>query len=219
MRQSRQMTDKPDAETFDPSKPLDNARHEAFVQLIIEGKSQSDAYRTIYPDSLKWQDESVHEKASHVAALDKVKARITFLQNKAAEDALMTRQELLTLHTNAVRKRYAAPSRFLNVTPDGDVSLNLDPEKMKDDPSIKKLVVRVEASEEGDGKNDARVLSMEFHDYLDVAKEYGHLCGFAVPEKADVSITSTSLERFFEEISNTGGKWWRRRSTKNGLRR
>lgn len=164
-----------------------------------------------------YSEKTARQMAAENLSKPYIAEAIEKIRQDTLSKAVMTREELLKMHTIAIRKRFAAPSRFLNVTPDGDVSLNLDPEKMADDPSIKKLTVRVDSSGKGDGQNDARILSMEFHDYLDAAKEFADLEGFDKPIKQQVEVTSSSLEQVLEDIANAGGKWWRRRPSKNGL--
>lgn len=57
---------------------------EIFCQQIALGKSQYEAYLAAYPKSRGWKRSSVDAKASHLAALDKIKARKNELL-KAAE--------------------------------------------------------------------------------------------------------------------------------------
>ncbi len=59
-------------------------RQEAFATGIASGLSQADAYRAAYPRSAKWQEKSVWERASALAANAKVSARVAFLGAKAA---------------------------------------------------------------------------------------------------------------------------------------
>lgn len=76
------------------TEPLGNRRHERFAQLLVAGKSQADAYREVYPASLKWQDKTVHEQASRLANNGKVSARVAALQAEAASHAVMGAREL-----------------------------------------------------------------------------------------------------------------------------
>lgn len=66
------------------TKPL-TAKQEAFATGIASGLSQAEAYRQAFPQSRKWKDKTVHEKASRLAADDKVRARIQALLDKAAQ--------------------------------------------------------------------------------------------------------------------------------------
>lgn len=64
-------------------------KQEKFVQNIMAGMSQADAYRDSY-DVSRMADKTVHEKASRLMADGKVRARLTELRDKAAEASVMT---------------------------------------------------------------------------------------------------------------------------------
>lgn len=66
------------------TKPL-TTKQEDFATGIASGLSQAEAYRQAFSQSRKWTDKTVHEKASRLAADDKVQARIQELRGKAAE--------------------------------------------------------------------------------------------------------------------------------------
>jgi len=67
------------------------AKQERFCQELVQGKSQSDAYRAAFrPKTM--QRKTIHEKASKLAALDKVKARVAALMAPAIQ-RLQTSQE------------------------------------------------------------------------------------------------------------------------------
>lgn len=71
---------------------LANARHERFAQLVAAGKTQTEAYREVYPRSLAWKDKTVWENGSRLAA--KVAGRIAELQCAAASAAVCTAREM-----------------------------------------------------------------------------------------------------------------------------
>ena len=73
-------------------RALPNARHERFAQLVAEGRSQAEAYRAVYPRSLAWQDKTVWEKGSRLAA--RVAERVAELQRAAASAAVCTAREM-----------------------------------------------------------------------------------------------------------------------------
>lgn len=60
-------------------------KQERFVQELIKGKSQRQAYRIAYPSSEKWKDASVDQKASTLFANVKVKSRYEELKKKTEE--------------------------------------------------------------------------------------------------------------------------------------
>ena len=77
------------------------AKQEAFVQNILQGMNQADAYRSAYNAS-KMADKTVHEKASLLASQDKVRARLTELRDKLANPSIMTAQKRLEWLTQVI---------------------------------------------------------------------------------------------------------------------
>ena len=71
---------------------LKNARHERFAQLLAAGRSQSAAYREVYPKSKAWAGEGLHPEASRLA--HKVSARLAEIQQEGVSRAILTRNEL-----------------------------------------------------------------------------------------------------------------------------
>jgi len=77
-------------------------QQEAFALKVVEGFSQSDAYRFAYPKSQKWTDETLWPRASKLAAEYKVLTRIKELQAEAAQKCAVT-VESLVKHLDEVR--------------------------------------------------------------------------------------------------------------------
>ena len=90
---------------------LNNASHERFAQMVASGRSQSDAYREVYPRSRRWRDESVHERASKVTA--KVLPRVRELQESTASVAIADRDELAKNLTVFIRGEKRKPMEWL----------------------------------------------------------------------------------------------------------
>lgn len=65
-------------------------QQERFAQLVASGKSQADAYREAYPKSQKWAANAVHSKSSALAAIGKVRQRVSELRKPMVEDAQIT---------------------------------------------------------------------------------------------------------------------------------
>jgi hypothetical protein len=61
---------------------------ERFARLLLAGRSQSDAYREVWPRSRQWKPESVHVAASKMAA--KVAPRCGELLEASTENARLT---------------------------------------------------------------------------------------------------------------------------------
>jgi phage terminase small subunit len=64
-------------------------RQEAFCLAFVEAGNASEAYRRSYRPK-RMSAKSVHEKASHILAAGKVRARVAELRGKAAEKAVLT---------------------------------------------------------------------------------------------------------------------------------
>lgn len=78
---------------------LQNARHEKFAQGIASGLSQRKAYRAAFPNSVKWKDTTVDNRASELAKTSEVLGRLEELAKRASNDAIMDaaeRKEWLT---------------------------------------------------------------------------------------------------------------------------
>ena len=65
---------------------------EVFVQKIIEGMSQADAYRSAYPKN-KMSDKTVWEAASRLMRKDKVVARLKELRDMSAKPSIISAQK------------------------------------------------------------------------------------------------------------------------------
>jgi hypothetical protein len=77
------------------SKPLRLPRHELFAQELVAGSMKTEAYITVYPHAAAWKPASAYVKASMLAARDDVKARVAYLQEQAASEAVFTRAQHL----------------------------------------------------------------------------------------------------------------------------
>lgn len=71
---------------------LKNARHEKYVQNLIAGMSQRQAYRDAFPSSQKWKDDTVDSRASELFS-GKVLGRYQEIQEEQKKEALLTRWE------------------------------------------------------------------------------------------------------------------------------
>lgn len=77
------------------------ANQEQFVQNIIQGMSQADAYRSAYPKQ-RMSDKTLHEAASRLMSNSKVIARLTELRNELAKPSIMSAQERLEFLTQVI---------------------------------------------------------------------------------------------------------------------
>ena len=68
-------------------------KREKFVQNLIAGMSQREAYRGAFPSSVKWKDATVDSKESELFGNDEILERYRELQQEFAAKALYTREE------------------------------------------------------------------------------------------------------------------------------
>ena len=80
------------------------AKQEAFVQNIVKGMSQADAYRSAYPNQ-RMSDKTVWETASKLMNNPKVITRLKELRDKLASESIMTAQERMEWLTRLVKNK------------------------------------------------------------------------------------------------------------------
>ncbi|MDT2813756.1 terminase [Vagococcus carniphilus] len=76
---------------------LENIKHETFVQCLLKGMSQRQSYLEAYPNSKKWKDTTVDNKASKLANTSEVLARLQELQERSENQAIasVTRRKMI----------------------------------------------------------------------------------------------------------------------------
>ena len=77
-------------------------KQEKFVQGIIEGKSQADAYRSAY-NAKRMTDKTIHEAASKLMADNKIATRVQELREQLAKSTIMTAQQRLEWLTEIIK--------------------------------------------------------------------------------------------------------------------
>ena len=82
---------------------------EAFVQNIIQGMSQADAYRSAYPNQ-RMSDKTIWETASKLMNNPKVVTRLTELRNELAKPSIMSAQERLEWLTELIKSEEESTS-------------------------------------------------------------------------------------------------------------
>lgn len=76
-------------------------KQEAFVQNILQGMNQADAYRSAY-SCKNMSDNAIYVNASKLAADDKVALRLKELRDQLAKPSIMTAQERLEWLTERI---------------------------------------------------------------------------------------------------------------------
>ena len=76
---------------------LDNIKHETFVQCLLKGMSQRQSYLEAYPNSKKWKNATLDNKASKLANTSEVLARLQELQERSENQAIasVTRRKMI----------------------------------------------------------------------------------------------------------------------------
>ena len=69
------------------------AKQEKYVQGLISGLSQREAYRQAYPNAMEWKDSTVDENASRAMKNSKILARYQELMAEHKDKALWTREK------------------------------------------------------------------------------------------------------------------------------
>lgn len=82
---------------------LENSKHEQFCQVWLETGNKSEAYRVSHPSSLKWKDDTVHNKASALSRQAQVLARYEQLQEDTVKAHGVTIESLI-LELNEARE-------------------------------------------------------------------------------------------------------------------
>jgi phage terminase small subunit len=152
-------------------KPL-TPKQEAFATGIASGLSQAEAYRQVFSQSHKWKDKTVHEKASRLAADDKVKARIQELRGKAAEANEVTIERIVA---EVVKIAFANQRDLMRWGPNG-VKL-LDSEELTDEQAAAVSEVAETFSSTGGS------LKLKTHDKLGALRFLAELKGYLVKKQ------------------------------------
>ena len=74
---------------------LSNAKHERFCLVWHETGNKSEAYRESHPNSLKWKDETVHNKAYALSKRGEILARFGELKQEQLKDHNITVKSLI----------------------------------------------------------------------------------------------------------------------------
>lgn len=77
-------------------------KQEKFVQGIIEGKSQADAYRAAY-NTKNMTDKTIREEASRLMSDPNVSAMVKELRNQAKASTIMSAQERMEWLTDLIK--------------------------------------------------------------------------------------------------------------------
>lgn len=82
---------------------LKNVRHEKFAQGIANGLSQRNAYRAAFPNSQKWKETTVDNRASELAKTGEVLGRLKELANQSTNENIMSAKQRKEWLTKVIR--------------------------------------------------------------------------------------------------------------------
>lgn len=100
------------------------AKQEKFVQNIITGMTQADAYRNSY-NAKKMTDKQIWEEASKLMAKPKVAQRVQELRAEMANESIMTAKERLEFLTKVIMGEEKDIKITLSGAVDAEADLNI----------------------------------------------------------------------------------------------
>jgi phage terminase small subunit len=141
---------------------------EQFCVGVATGLSQAEAYRRAFTSAKKWQDKTVHEKASRLAASGKVKARIRALQDKAADANEVTIERIVA---EVVKVAFANQRDLMSWGPQG-VRLKASDELTDD-----------QAAAVSEVSESLSALKLKTHDKLGALRFLAELKGYLIKKQ------------------------------------
>lgn len=81
---------------------LENAKQEKFVQNLLNGMSQRQAYLDAFPSAKKWKPETVDTRASELANKCEILARLQELKDAAADAAILRRTSKMVILSHMI---------------------------------------------------------------------------------------------------------------------
>lgn len=112
------------------------AQQERFVQSLVKGVNQAEAYRRAYPKSKKWKDASVcsnaHQLSRHPKIVARYKVLMERIQERETEKTLWTREEAISTLKYVIHKNKDDIERIEEAYED---ELMLLAEQIEEDPA------------------------------------------------------------------------------------
>ncbi|MCC8150711.1 MAG: terminase small subunit [Lachnospiraceae bacterium] len=120
---------------------LKSAKQEKFVQNLIAGMSQRQAYLDAYPNSNQCKDETIDNKASRLFRNSEIWARYQEVQEQQKEAALLTRWEKWKILADIARNsKNDTPDRIRAIDTDnkmeGEYISKVEISKQPEDDSL-----------------------------------------------------------------------------------
>lgn len=148
------------------------AKQEAFAAGVSAGLTQAEAYRQAFPNSKRWKEESVWQRASKLAADVKVRSRVQELREKAANANEVTIERIVA---EVVKVAFANQRELMTWGPNG-VKLRSSDELTEDQAAA---VSEVSESISATGGS----LRLKTHDKMGALRFLAELKGFLVKKQ------------------------------------
>ena len=103
-------------------------KRKKFVQGLVKGMSQREAYRNAFPNSKSWKDHVVDSKASELFKNGEVQARYNELTQKADDDAIMSAIERKQWLTKVINGEIEEEDKYFS---DGEAVVYNKPANIK----------------------------------------------------------------------------------------
>ena len=155
-------------------------KQEKFIQELLKGKSQREAYKTAYPTSLKWKESAVDTQASILLSNSRVLERYTKLHERlikeAEDDCIITAKQVLQELTNIAMANGSDYSQVVQAGNEVEISFTptdkLDASKRSAIASIKSTQSGIEVKQH-DKVKALELLGKHLKLFTDVAEVSG----------------------------------------------
>lgn len=166
-----------------------SVKQEKFCNYYIECGNASEAYRSAYPNSKKWADKTVWERASVLLKNNKVSARVKELQEELKKKSDITKEEVLNMLRSFM---YADIRNFLTIK-DGNVTFK-DSEDWTDEMAMQ--VESVKQGKEG--------IEIKLNGRTWTIQRLCKMLGFDSPQDMNINIaspmTKEEAKRIIEDL-------------------
>lgn len=88
---------------------LPNARHEKYVQYLIQGMSQRKAYREAFKNAENWKDSTVDNRASELYNTREILGRYKELLEESRDKAIMNRKDRMVVLSELASNKEEKP--------------------------------------------------------------------------------------------------------------
>jgi len=160
-----------------------------------------------------YSPKTAQEIASENLSKPLIAEKIASLKKQIESKAVMTKQRALEIISEIAETDL---SDFLTVGSDGVTFFDFGKDTTKR-KALRKVKTKTVRDEAGNTVIETMFNELELEDKVRAIERLSKMMGWDTPEKQEVNLSGTSIEQVLKDIAESGGKWWRRRSVKNGL--